>query len=336
MTWFETLFGFAETSGDQVRKQLQVNGEYLHSAANGKRWKHGKLEILSLNALRERVDKLKLRAGPNIYQEMSACTRALHQQASNAHALFQVASQFNLLEMISPQVMPEDGITGYELDKTQGPTSAVCTGAATAYRNYLIPVQGQPGQNKDRQINCIAPLHKALLAHRTPEGEDKYWSVENGYLFANANQLEQVSQTLQARSQAELIALQGCIQFGFLQEAQVTLEGAQHCVSQIFCSGLPIGYNAVPIPRWEPFARMVLTAIYEATLCAGVLNHVAFDSAKVFLTQIGGGVFENPAEWIEDAIQAALTRVPQCGLTVNLVKVQPASASPVENVDPVA
>lgn len=336
VTWFETLFGFLETSGDHVRSQLQIQGEYLCSAANGKRWKHGNLEVLPLKALRERVDKLKLRAGPNIYQDLVGCTRTLHQQASNENALFQVASQFNLLEMISPRVTPEAGIGRYELDQTQGPTSAICTGASTAYRNYLLPIQGKPGQSKDRQLNCIDRLHKALLEVASPRDGDAFWSIENGYLFANANQLDQVSDILSKLSQVEMIALQGQLEFGFLQNASVTLAGATHCVSQFYCPSLPIGYNQSPIPRWEPLARLVLTALYEATLCAGVLNQHAFGSPNVYLTRVGDGVFETPLDWIEDAIQSALTRVPQCGLSVHMVNDRCAGASTLRNADPVA
>lgn len=335
MTWFETLFGFEEISGDHVREQLQIQGQYLCSAANGKRWKHGKLEVISLSTLRERVDELKLRPNPNLYEDVYGCTRALHQQASNANALFQVASQFNLLEMISPQVTPEAGIGGYELDQTQGPTSAICTGAATAYRNYLVPVHGELGQSKDRQLNCIEGLHRALVDIQTPQGSESYWSVENGYLFASADQLDQVSAILARQSQRELITLQGTLEFGFLQDAAITLPGSQHCVSQIYCSGLPIGYNQAPIPRWEPLARLILTALYEATLCAGVLNQQAFGSPNVYLTRVGGGVFENPIEWIEDAIQAALTRVPQCGLRLHMVNYRPTQVEALDDVGPV-
>lgn len=336
MTWFETLFGFPETSGNHVREQLQIQGQYLHSAANGKRWKHGNLEILSLQELRERVDQLKVRAGPNLYQEMSGCPRELHQRPESKNALFQVSSQFNLLEPTEPQTTPEDGIGRYELDRTQGPISAICTGASAAYRNYLMPFRGQLGQSKDRQLNCIDPLHQALLKIRAPQDESEYWSVENGYLFANPNQLDQIAQILTGQSQHELIALQGKIEFGFVQDAEITLQGAQHCVSQIYCSALPIGYNQTPIAKWELFARLVLTALYEATLCAGVLNQQTFGNPEVYLTRVGAGVFGNPEAWIRDAIQTTLTRVPQCGLRVHMVHEGAAGEIPLENVNPVA
>jgi hypothetical protein len=41
----------------------------------------------------------------------------MHQSPTNAGAVFQVASQFNLLEMISPEITPEHGVT-YQHDRT--------------------------------------------------------------------------------------------------------------------------------------------------------------------------------------------------------------------------
>ena len=35
----------------------------------------------------------------------------LHRESATKNALFQVASQFNLLEMVGPDVTPEDGVT---------------------------------------------------------------------------------------------------------------------------------------------------------------------------------------------------------------------------------
>lgn len=52
-------------------------------------------------------------------------------------AVFQVASQFNCLEMVNPGVTPENGITMYEADRTQGPACAIACAPATAFRNYL-------------------------------------------------------------------------------------------------------------------------------------------------------------------------------------------------------
>ncbi len=61
--------------------------------------------------------------------------QALHLLPENAGAVFQVASQFNLLEMVGPSVTPEDGVGGYEFDRTQGPACAIACGAGSHRRN---------------------------------------------------------------------------------------------------------------------------------------------------------------------------------------------------------
>ena len=72
----------------------------------------------------------------------------MHQDPQYAGALFQVASQFNLLEMTSPDVTPEDGVTRYAYDRTQGPACAIAAGAATLYRNYFVPNGGSEGADE--------------------------------------------------------------------------------------------------------------------------------------------------------------------------------------------
>jgi hypothetical protein len=61
----------------------------------------------------------------------------------------------------------------------------------------------------------------------------------------------------------------------------------------------------VPSPDWEPFARLILQASYEATLLAAVLNARRGVSNVVFLTRLGDGAFGNDPVWIEEAIRYA-------------------------------
>jgi hypothetical protein len=50
----------------------------------------------------------------------------MHLLPENAGALFQLASQFNLLEMTGPEVTPENGVvTIYQHDHTQGPACVI-------------------------------------------------------------------------------------------------------------------------------------------------------------------------------------------------------------------
>jgi hypothetical protein len=44
-------------------------------------------------------------------------------------SVFQAASQFNCLEFPGPECKPEDGVTAYFCDRTQGPACALACGA---------------------------------------------------------------------------------------------------------------------------------------------------------------------------------------------------------------
>ena len=54
-----------------------------------------------------------------------------HRNPALCNSLFQVASQFNVLEMASPDIEPSAGITIYEHDRTQGPVCAIACPAGT-------------------------------------------------------------------------------------------------------------------------------------------------------------------------------------------------------------
>ena len=119
MDWFERLTGFRETAYDDTRRKLKIEGGELHSLVNGKSYGIGELELVSLASLRERV---KLVGGPSGRLKVNVVrgdVRAMHHAPENAGALFQVASQFNLLEMTSPSITPEDGVTRYQHDPTR-------------------------------------------------------------------------------------------------------------------------------------------------------------------------------------------------------------------------
>lgn len=68
-----------------------------------------------------------------------------------------------------------------------------------------------------------------------------------------------------------------------------------------------------------PFARLVLEAAYEATVCAAILNLRRNGSNRLFLTLLGGGAFGNEPEWIRHSMQRALERYRGYGLDVFIV-----------------
>jgi hypothetical protein len=88
MDWFEKLTGFRETSYDDTRAKLKVDGNRLHSLINGASYAIGELELVSLQTLRERV---KSSAGPHGRLKVNVATGdvgQMHQSPENAGALF--------------------------------------------------------------------------------------------------------------------------------------------------------------------------------------------------------------------------------------------------------
>jgi hypothetical protein len=316
--WFEKLTGFRERDYEATREQLMVEGDRLVSTANGKRYGIGSLTLAPLSELRERASL------PNGDRTTVHCIAAdvgeLHGQPEFDRALFQVASQFNLLEMTGPDVTPEDGVARYAYDHTQGPTCAIAAGAATIYRNYCVPVDGQTGQTHDRQLDGLAHVGTALATELgRPVAE--LWTMRNGYALCTHTGLRATDDLIAKRDEAWLDDLRSKLAIGLHRDVEVTGAGAQRgrTVSQAFCSALPVAYSSVPQSNWEIFARLILEAAYEATMLAAVEQAAAGGSNTVLLTRLGGGVFGNADAWIDDAIVRSLNIVEHAGLDVRLV-----------------
>lgn len=313
MTWFENITGIDEESPEQVRRALSVDGDCI-VCPKGNRIAFGRLETPQLAELRTAVATIDSPAGQSIIREVVGDVRQLHRDAGNANALFQVASQFNLLEMTSPSVTPERGVGIYENDHTQGPACAIACGAGTIYRNYIVPMADAVGQSASQQIDCSADLGKSLA-----NTDGKLWSMENGYLFPTDKGLEQITTRLQLASETELDELRGELRIGLQWNAEVTLPHTEHRVSQAYCSGLPVAYGRQPAAAWTDFAKLILDAAYEATICAGILNASQTGVNTVFLTLLGGGVFGNRDEWIIAAIERAVAKYRDYKLDIAIV-----------------
>jgi hypothetical protein len=314
MMWFETLTGFPEESSQQVRANITVDGNVLTSHVNGKVLVCGELETPSLAELRERVHASGHKVGKIAVREVVANVQHLHTNALNAGALFQVASQFNLLEMVSPSVTPERGVGMYENDRTQGPACAVAAGAGTIYRNYFAIVKGQTGQSASNQIDCLADIGAAL-----GNAESRLWEMRNGYALASQSGLVEISHRLRASSESERDGLRQVLRIGIQWNTQVTLHDSKHMVSQVYCSALPVAYSHHSSSLWAEFARLVLEASYEATICTAILNSIRNGNNRVFLTLLGGGAFGNETEWILGGIQRALNLYKHVALDVAIV-----------------
>ena len=325
MSWFSDLTGFEEPTHHPhttIHTHIKLTGDGTSTAKlsfpNGQERQAGRLDLMSLSQLRALTGDLSAGRGQrSTLRERVGDVGQLHSEPTSHNALFQVASQFNLLEMISPNITPERGITGYIHDRTQGPTCALAAAAGTIYRNYFVQLQGprgpQRGQTADAQINCICELGVAL-----GNQGDSLWEMRNGYLMPTGEGLREIYQRLTTMSEGERDHLRGLLRVGVQWDTEVTRADAPQGqrVQQAYCSALPITYAGGSPALWEPFARLVLEATYEHTLRSAALNLRERGARTVYLTAVGGGVFGNDHAWINDAIIRALKQVEGAGLDV--------------------
>lgn len=283
---------------------------------NEKRYGIGELTLPSLRKLRARVPTLS--AGRTSVSSVVGDARALHADPRFAGATIQVASQFNVLEMTSPDISPEYGVTRYQTDPTQGPACAIAAGAATIFRNYFVEVDGQAGQTVDRQLDTLAPLGAALAA-ALERPVDTLWTMRNGYALCTEQGLSAIAGLLAEYSDTQRDDLRADLAVGLQKGVQVTdAPDANQHVSQVFCSALPVAYG-IRSRTWDPFARLVLEASYEATLLCAAQQVAEGGSNIVLLTRVGGGALGNDDAWIDEALARALRLVEYGGLDVRLV-----------------
>ena len=321
--WFEEAFGFTETPGAYSKNQahFQLDGEMLVCSTSKHPKQHvGLFQTPSLAELRERCAEARGASDGNGLRLTHLSTptgvQSLIADPSNAGSVFQAASQFNCLEMTGPGVSPRQGIAIYAADPTQGPKCAMACPAATAYRNYLC--LGGAGQG-EKQIDCLGDV--AAVVGNDQRGEQpRYWSMQNGYaLPVTPDSMRALGARL--RDEPGLAErAEASLRVGVHWDTSVRPPQA-HRVAQVFASAVPVAYSkSTRSEDWEPFARLVLRAAYEATLAVGCIKAAAAGGrVKVFLTSLGGGAFGNRHGWIVDAMLHALEAFQAAPLDVVIV-----------------
>ena len=103
--WFEHLTGFAERPYRETQRLLEVDGTTLRSRVNGRSYGIGTLRTPSLAELRAQARPVTRTGSSRVSVSIAqGDVGATHRDPANRNALFQVASQFNLLEMTGPGV----------------------------------------------------------------------------------------------------------------------------------------------------------------------------------------------------------------------------------------
>jgi hypothetical protein len=214
-SWYGQLFGVEESSNyASVQANFQINSDAtMTSLANGQTFQVGNFSTPTLSSLRSHGIALLRAYHAEQAKDSAAITELKYQHvvqgdvllehAQHPGAVLQAASQFNCLEFPSWQCLPEQGVTAYAHDHTQGPACALACAAGTVYRNYFADVDFHAldnaagsavgagptatpaatvpvlGQSKHRQINNLDLLQRALN-----NDAEKYFNVLNGYVFA--------------------------------------------------------------------------------------------------------------------------------------------------------
>ena len=295
MHWFKEIFGFTETL-ENINKYITFDftNNKIISTANNKEFLFGELKVKSLKELRKELI-VKESSSQNIKGSIKISQRIgniknIHYE--NKDVLIQVASQFNLLEMMYPEQTPQQGITIYVDDHTQGPICAMSCAAGTLYRNYKT------------NINTLSNIEKLFTK--------EYWYMKNGYTIFNNIDITEFNKEVyinQEKIKEELL-------FGIQENTEVM--NTNHTLSQIYCSAIPISYITNVLEKdLERFSKLILDSAYEATFISAILNPL---SNKVFLTYLGGGAFGNKLEWIYDSIEKNCEKFKEYNLEIIIIK----------------
>lgn len=313
MDWFEKLTGFKEGDYTTTKGLLQAGDGLLQSKVNGRSYAIGEFSMPSLGELR--CLPKRLRTGIAKVSVVHGDVREMHGMPEYSNALFQVASQFNMLEMTGPNITPEHGVTRYQYDYTQGPACAIAAGAATIYRNYFVSVRGQVGQTSRRQLNGISELgHQIAAALNKPI--TGLWKVQNGYVLGSKEGMAEVAKYLGDADTGTIDLLRCLLRVGTHLDVEVTdVPERKQVVSQALCSAIPIRYSSVPVALQAALSTLVLEAAYEATLLAAAVS----GKRVVLLTLLGGGAFGNDDDWIVSSIRRAIQVVRGLDIDIRIV-----------------
>lgn len=319
MNWFYEITGFTEIDYATTMSLLSVKEGSLSSTRNIRRSAVGKFTLSNLQEFRNSGIGCN-QEKPVHVSNIVADVRKLHSAPENEGALFQVVSQVNMLEMIGPDVTPEDGVTRCQYDRTQGPACAMEAGAATIYRNNFVPVGGKYGQTVSNLINGLAVLADGLGTLLGKRGEDVL-PVKNGYALPTHADLLAMANILDEMTPEDQDRLAERLEIGVHTDVEIldVVASEPVLVTQAFCSAMPVAYSGIEVKIWEPLAKLVLNAAYEATLWAGLKNAMNGGSNRVLLTRLGGGAFGNRGSWIDEAMENALKKFQKSGFEVVIV-----------------
>jgi hypothetical protein len=314
--WFHKCFGFTETN-DYLYNQQKI--KYLFHV--GKYKKIGRYDVGNFKLFRfsgySQINNCLL--GNVTIKNIKGNIIKIHEATLYNNSTIQVASQLNCLEMENTLITPENGITIYQNDGTQGPRCALRTPSGIAYRNYLIPITNESyGQTHNNQLN----MADELLIFLKKQDHKIQYIYKNGYLFIDNFNLKKINNILKINMMYNisitLIKTASHTGMGVCDRNYNFIEN-QH-INHVLCSGLPIYYNKGYYEKdvWDLLSGVFLKAFYKNTLLIACNNNKIYGDKPCFLTQIGGGVFDMKHSIIIEAIQYAVEYIKNLGYKLNI------------------
>jgi len=285
----------------------------LENLKTGERWNCGTLTLPNLAELRS-ASSVTGGTGRGTLNVLCAPERPsaldvgfLQSKPENRNAVFQVASNFNALELMSKsdeRAMTEIG--SYVFDMTQGPFASISASPGLVLRHYypFYDESTEPWQWRQHFDGQQVELLR-----------DTSLKVKNGYLDLEPNSLQEplAIETLRVATHRDIQ-----VAFGAVQGSHHVLVGdPEQRVDQVFTATADLANTNLDLFRKHPDTvkqtiQTLLNAAYEATIRAAI----AAERQRVFLTLIGGGVFANPPNWIVCAIERLVPLIRESGLTV--------------------
>jgi hypothetical protein len=152
-SFFEYVMGVTEPTFQQSKRHNDFiswneteQSFFLRNQKTKEQFRAGKFSIISIKELREKTGSLRsvTRGTFNVIEALSPIGQeyyryvdigAMQADPKNRDAVFQVASNFNCLELVSPHDAV-DGITKYVHDLTQGPFASISAAPGLILRHY--------------------------------------------------------------------------------------------------------------------------------------------------------------------------------------------------------
>lgn len=264
LTWFEDILGFNEKDFDYTLEKIP---EFIRN-------KMGIFEVFNIIQLKDKFNKIK--KINNTHLQLNIKYRKTHnninkfdtsalQFYSEENTLFQVASNFNCIEIPRADYNPFNGrfLTMQMNDSTQGSSAAGGAAFGSILRLTI---------HKEKRINLLdeVPL-----------------KVNNGKLKYSEN-----IKTNKFNSDLIKIGLHSNVEANFLRSDEFEYKENNIKINQIFTSTCICSNNTDN--KENELSSILLEKAYEATYLCGIITK----APRIVLTLIGGGVFNNSIKLI--------------------------------------